>query len=123
MDGEGGRATALCWVSSDGDIGPAVAEGPRTLVPVVLTALDRVAKTQEPESLGVFCTTASLVAAATGCAGSASASLAELGDVLGAAARPRPLPADPPAPPALKRCALCQTSRPWVKWPRMSVAS
>ncbi len=59
MDGEGGRATALCWVSSDGDIGPAVAEGTEELAPVVLAALDRVAKMQEPESLGVFCTTAS----------------------------------------------------------------
>ena len=39
---------------------------------MVLAALDRVAKTQEPESLGVFCTTDSLVAAATACAGSAS---------------------------------------------------
>jgi hypothetical protein len=57
MDGEGGRATALCWVSGDGDIGPAVGEEAQDLVPVVLAALDRVAKAQEPESVGVFCTT------------------------------------------------------------------
>jgi GNAT superfamily N-acetyltransferase len=52
-----GRATGLCWVTSEGDIGPAVGEGPEDLVPVVLAALDRVAKAQEPESFGVFCTT------------------------------------------------------------------
>ena len=46
-------------MSTDGDIGPAVAEGTEELAPVVLAALDRVAKMQEPESLGVFCTTAS----------------------------------------------------------------
>jgi GNAT superfamily N-acetyltransferase len=51
------RASALCWVSSEGDIGPAVGEGPEDLVPVVLAALDRVAKTHEPEILAVFCTT------------------------------------------------------------------
>ena len=32
-------------------------ESAEDLVPVVLAALDRVAKMQEPESLGVFCTT------------------------------------------------------------------
>jgi hypothetical protein len=57
MDAERGAATGLCWVSSDGEIGPAVGEDPRDLVPVVLAALDRVAKSQEPESIGVFCTT------------------------------------------------------------------
>ena len=57
MDGRGGEATALCWVSSDGDIGPAVGEEAQDLVPVVLAALDRVATMQEPESVGVFCTT------------------------------------------------------------------
>ena len=57
MDSEIGRASALCWVSSDGDIGPAVGENPEDIVPVVLAALDRVAKTQEPETFGVFCTT------------------------------------------------------------------
>ena len=54
---------------------------------MVLAALDRVAKTQEPEQLGVFCTTDSLVAAAAAARRSASGLLAELGDVLGAAAR------------------------------------
>ena len=57
MDEETGRATALCWVGSRCDIGPAVAATPEELVPVVLAALDRVAKTKEPESLGVFCAT------------------------------------------------------------------
>jgi GNAT superfamily N-acetyltransferase len=57
MDSSRGRAVALCWVSSDGDIGPAVAEEARHLVPVVLAALDRVAKHQRPDTFGVFCTT------------------------------------------------------------------
>lgn len=57
MDSSRGEATALCWVSSDGEIGPAVGAEPEDLVPVVLAALDRVAKQQEPETFGVFCTT------------------------------------------------------------------
>ena len=57
LDQDSGQARALCWVSSDGDIGPAVAESPEDLVPVVLAALDNVAKAQGPESFGVFCTT------------------------------------------------------------------
>jgi GNAT superfamily N-acetyltransferase len=57
VDGSRGQAVALCWVSSDGDIGPAVGEEAEHLVPVVLAALDRVAKQQEPETFGVFCTT------------------------------------------------------------------
>jgi GNAT superfamily N-acetyltransferase len=57
VDGARGKAVALCWVSSDGDIGPAVGEQARDLVPVVLAALDRVAKQQEPETFGVYCTT------------------------------------------------------------------
>jgi hypothetical protein len=52
-----GDATGLCWVSSQGEIGPAVGREPEDLVPVVLAALDRVAKTQEPEELSLFCTT------------------------------------------------------------------
>jgi predicted N-acetyltransferase YhbS len=55
----GGEALALCWVSSEGDIGPAVAAEPGDLLPVVLSALDRVAMTQEPEYLDVFATTLS----------------------------------------------------------------
>ena len=55
MDEQTGHARALCWVGGRGEIGPAVATTPEELVPVVLGALDRVAKTQEPESLGVFC--------------------------------------------------------------------
>jgi hypothetical protein len=57
MNGEG-HATALCWVSGRGEIGPGVGQNPEDLVPVVLAALDRVAKMQEPESFGVHCTTA-----------------------------------------------------------------
>jgi GNAT superfamily N-acetyltransferase len=57
IDPARGQAVGLCWVSSDGDIGPAVGEEPENLVPVVLAALDRVAKMQEPETFGVFVTT------------------------------------------------------------------
>jgi GNAT superfamily N-acetyltransferase len=49
----------LCWVSSEGEIGPAVAAAPGDVVPVVLAALDRVAKTQEPELLSVYVTSLS----------------------------------------------------------------
>jgi GNAT superfamily N-acetyltransferase len=59
IDATTGEATSLCWVSSDGDIGPAVACSPGQLVPVVLAALDRVAMTQEPAALGVFTSTLS----------------------------------------------------------------
>jgi GNAT superfamily N-acetyltransferase len=53
-----GRAQALCWVSSEADIGPAVGENAKDVITVVLAALDRVAKTQEPSMLGVYsCTT------------------------------------------------------------------
>ena len=47
----------LCWVSPHGEVGPAVGATPEDLVPVVLAALDRSAKVQEPEWLGVYCTT------------------------------------------------------------------
>jgi GNAT superfamily N-acetyltransferase len=57
IDQASGDAHGLCWISPDGDIGPGVAESPGDLVPVVLAALDRVAKTHEPEELHVFCTT------------------------------------------------------------------
>jgi hypothetical protein len=57
MDASRAEALAVCWVSPDGEIGPAVAEEPEQLVPVVLAALDRVAKQQEPETFGVFCMT------------------------------------------------------------------
>ncbi len=59
VDAESGHATGLCWVSGYGDIGPGVGRNPEDLVPVVLAALDRVAKMQEPETFGVHCTTAS----------------------------------------------------------------
>lgn len=57
MDAEAGHATGLCWIGQEGEIGPAVGETPQDLVPVVLQALDRVAKTREPETLAVFCAT------------------------------------------------------------------
>ena len=50
MDAEG-RPNALCWVDPAGDIGPGVAVDGEGLVPVVLAALDRVAKAHEPEEL------------------------------------------------------------------------
>ena len=53
-----GHANAVCWVSGHGEIGPGVGEHPEDLIPVVLAALDRVAKMQEPETFDVFCTTA-----------------------------------------------------------------
>lgn len=59
MDLEAGRARALCWVSSGGEIGPAVGATAEDVVPVVLAALDRVARAREPEYLRVFCTTTS----------------------------------------------------------------
>jgi GNAT superfamily N-acetyltransferase len=55
----GERPAALCWVSSEGDIGPSVAEVAGDLVPVITAALDRVAKSREPETLGVYVTTLS----------------------------------------------------------------
>ncbi len=53
----GEEITGLCWVSGNAEIGPALGVTPGDLMPVVLAALDRVAKTQEPEHLSVFCTT------------------------------------------------------------------
>ena len=57
MDERSGHATGLCWISSEGEIGPGVGQTAEDLVPVVLAALDRVAKMREPETFGVFCTT------------------------------------------------------------------
>jgi len=57
MEEGGERANALCWIDSEGDIGPAVGATPEDLVPVVLQALDRVARTREPKTFGVFCST------------------------------------------------------------------
>lgn len=59
MDLDAGVARSLCWVSSAGDIGPAVGATAEDLVPVILAALDRVASTQEPEHLRLACTTTS----------------------------------------------------------------
>jgi GNAT superfamily N-acetyltransferase len=56
VDGDG-TARGLCWVSSDADIGPAVGAEPPDVIPVVLAALDRVAKSQEPPVLSVYATT------------------------------------------------------------------
>ena len=59
VDPASGESQALCWVSAHGEIGPGVGRNPEDLIPVVLAALDRVAKMQEPETFGVSCTTAS----------------------------------------------------------------
>jgi GNAT superfamily N-acetyltransferase len=59
LDPRTGEANALCWVSSEGEIGPAVADEPGRLVPVIIAALDRVAMMQEPRHLSVFSTTLS----------------------------------------------------------------
>ena len=56
---DGEAPAALCWVSTDGDIGPAIAEAAGDLVPVLMAALDRVAKSREPETLGVYVTSLS----------------------------------------------------------------
>jgi hypothetical protein len=58
VDGDG-STKALCWVSTDGDIGPAIGQTPADVIPVVLAALDRVAKTQEPRQLGIYASTTS----------------------------------------------------------------
>ena len=59
MDARSEQAVGLCWVGSEAEIGPAVGAQPADLVPVVLAALDRVAKVQAPEELSVFSTTIS----------------------------------------------------------------
>jgi GNAT superfamily N-acetyltransferase len=58
VDGKG-TPKGLCWVSVDGDIGPAVGTTSGEVISVVLAALDRVAKTQEPKHLSVFTSTTS----------------------------------------------------------------
>ena len=55
----GDRPAALCWVSAEGEIGPAIGAAAGDLVPVVLAALDRVAKSREPESLSIYATSLS----------------------------------------------------------------
>lgn len=54
-----GAPKGMCWVSTDGDIGPAVGITPGEVISVVLAALDRVAKTQEPPVLSVYASTTS----------------------------------------------------------------
>jgi GNAT superfamily N-acetyltransferase len=54
---DSGATAGLCWVGAGGDIGPAVAATPGDLVAVVLGALDRLARTQEPAVLGLYCAT------------------------------------------------------------------
>jgi GNAT superfamily N-acetyltransferase len=51
--------SSLCWVSSNGEIGPAIGRGAGDLVPVVLAALDRVAAGRELDYLSVYTTTLS----------------------------------------------------------------
>ena len=57
LDAASGEALSLCWVSADGEIGPAVGRGAGDIVPVVVAALDRVAMTLQPPELHVFSTT------------------------------------------------------------------
>jgi len=57
IDEATGHANALCWVGRDDEIGPAVGASSQDLVPVVLQALDRVAKVQEPATLDLYCAT------------------------------------------------------------------
>jgi ribosomal protein S18 acetylase RimI-like enzyme len=56
VDDRTGEATGLCWVGADGEVGPAVGARSEDLVPVVLAALDRVGRTQQPEHLTVYAT-------------------------------------------------------------------
>jgi GNAT superfamily N-acetyltransferase len=58
LDSRTGEASGLCWVSGDGELGPAIGASPEDLVPVVLAALDRVARTRSPGHLSAFATTA-----------------------------------------------------------------
>ena len=53
------RPDSLCWVSSGGEIGPAIGHSAGDLVPVVLAALDRVAAGRDFEHLSVYTTTLS----------------------------------------------------------------
>ena len=55
MDGD--HASALCWIGSRGEIGPAVGATPEDLVPVTLQALDRVAAKLELQALRIYCST------------------------------------------------------------------
>jgi GNAT superfamily N-acetyltransferase len=54
-----GAAKALCWVSSDGDIGPAVGTSQGEVIAVMLAALDNVSKVQEPATLSIYLITTS----------------------------------------------------------------
>jgi GNAT superfamily N-acetyltransferase len=57
-----GTPKGLCWVSSEADIGPAVGKTQGEVIAVVLAALDRIAKTQEPPVVSVYsCTTSWLL--------------------------------------------------------------
>ena len=97
MDAERGVATALCWVSAEGEIGPAVGETPEDLVPVVLAALDRVAQVAGARVARRVLHDRLMVAARPAAPARLPRALAELGDVLGAAAGARPLHGHAPA--------------------------
>jgi GNAT superfamily N-acetyltransferase len=56
FDERSGEPVGLAWVSGNGEIGPAVGARPEDLVPVVLAALDRVARSEQPEHLTVYAT-------------------------------------------------------------------
>lgn len=55
-DPESKSPRSLCWVSGDGQVGPGVAERAEDLVPVVLAALDRVARSAHGAQLSLFVT-------------------------------------------------------------------
>lgn len=59
FDERSGEPVGLVWVSGDGEIGPAVGARPEDLVPVILAALDRVARSEQPEHLTVYVTSIS----------------------------------------------------------------
>lgn len=58
VDPEAGRPRALCWVGGDGQIGPGVGERAEDLGPVVVAALDRVARSPEGAELSLYLTSA-----------------------------------------------------------------
>jgi hypothetical protein len=56
VDADDGRASALCWISAEGEVGPAVGAAPKDLAKILIPALDRIARTCEPERLSVYVT-------------------------------------------------------------------
>ncbi len=102
MDGEDGQATAVCWVGSDGAIGPAVARESRGAGAGGAGRARPRGQAAGARDLRRVLHHRLLVAARPPAPPGLPGALAELADELGAAARPRPLPAHPPRPPSLK---------------------